>query len=313
MNKSALELPPSLHPERLEFREEWLDNIGGMANAIFWLKANWDQNQNANGIRMLDDGGHWNWNYSRHTETIIFHEVNGKGASRHMFIMPDKVVESYHLDDRNATIYRPFISIDGPFSVSESGIPNVEWRKTREVKIVENHYMEQPPLYVFDAIRRVLRMLKTAQFPQFPHLDLSALTYPINFDHYSKNRKAMVWDAVVNIYDRIYKQVMLLRTCDREFQEFHIFSYSALVELITDFNYVLESNGHEGGAAVPQYHRDHIKLWLHDSMNRAVKKGHTREAALLHLLYHGGTFENSLEYTTDLVKHNYRPEVSDAD
>ncbi len=298
-----------MSPEETTFREEWRDNIGAMCNAVFWFAA---QGQTAaphdHGQHLFEDGTRWVWNYSHFTDSMIFHEVKPDGKSRHLHVSSTKVVEGYNIDDKNATIYRPFTKTDGPFSISKSGIPNVEWRITREVKIIESHHMEQPPLYVFDAIRRVQRMLKTTEFAQFPNLDLSSLICPINY-----NRKTMVWDAVVNIYDRIYKQVMMLRSCDREFKEFHIFSYSALVELIADFNYVLVSKGHEGGSAVPEYHRDHIKLWLHNSMNRAVKKGHTREAALLHLLYHGGTFENSLAIATDLVKHNYRPEPDNAD
>lgn len=183
-----------LDPKLVPYNEEWTDNNGGMANAIFWLEEHWNSNLNAQGDRHMPDGGRWCWVYSPHTEVLMVHEAGGKSyeIDREKMVVIDKRGRDM------AEIYRPF------FPREENGIGSKpKWLRTRHVEVVKNDYVQEAvPLYLHKACENLCRILK-AGFIGLEKLDYSELVPPVNLFP----RKTRVSHNIAQLYLAIVNQV----------------------------------------------------------------------------------------------------------
>ena len=172
-----MSLPPDfmqLDPNLIPYQEEWTDNLGGMANAIFWLNENWQSHLNAQGDRYMPNGGRWLWVYSHLTGTLMIYtpeNVFYRIDCEKMFVIENG-------NEEMATIYRPFLDtplLDQPWN------GKIHWRRTRSVEIRQWHYREEAvPFYLHAAVANLGELLKKGSFWGFEALDFTALLPAVN-------------------------------------------------------------------------------------------------------------------------------------
>jgi hypothetical protein len=166
-NDNFLKADPNLVP----YQASWTDNIGGMANAIFWLEENWRSDMNAQGDYVPDpekDGTRWFWNYSPTNGTILVHR---NGSKEWFQVDREKVIHVKNGIEEMADYYRPYFRKDDP--------SQIEWLKTREVAVIKNHHRGRIPLYVKSAISELHDLLSGSSLTQFPTVKLHFLLHGV--------------------------------------------------------------------------------------------------------------------------------------
>lgn len=304
-------------PKNVPFQDHWLDNTGGMANAIFDLSTLPSDVGIINGIRHLDDdGGHWTWSFF--ADTLMVHQVT-KAKRRYTTIYLDKMIEGYDAMAESATIYRPFPKSSG----------EIEWRCTRRVEIVKEHHLDHCPMYMRDVVPRLRRMMEARPMAQFPAVQFGGLLYANIFGMMptrSRKLSERVSPSMVKHYEELVKQIELLNTTQAPFQEHHIHSYTQLMRIILGINCLLDHENHVGpplegedklhGFRYLKHVEETMKLKLNEEMNRLVKAGYPRDAALPDALYFGRTLEESYAKTLGIhcaINGKDKFSINDAD
>jgi hypothetical protein len=215
-------------PNRVPYQDAWTDNIGGMANAIFWLEENWTSNLNAQGDyfrEQEDGGGHWFWNYCSITKILLVHRC---GTKEWFEITRDKIVHVKNGNEEMADYYRPFVS-----DIDHS---KIEWLKTRHVEVIKSHHPDRIPLYVRAAHENIHHRLKNHPLIQFPAVNLTFLvTRPL--PNAGKQRLTL---QQLLAYQNLSNLLPALKTADREFLPHHIHSYWALLDALREFELAID-------------------------------------------------------------------------
>lgn len=203
-------------PNLVPYREEWTDNLGGMANAIFWMAENWRNNLNAQGERMGPEGSLELWNYSPATGILIHHTRSGICYE----VQADKLYKIVKGDRENATIYRPYYRID------LSG--QVEWLKTREIVVQKHSHLDRTPVTLSAAFHNLSQLMGKGCLAQFPSINLQGL-----IPHGRKG--ALMRPELLAPYGALVDQLQTVRSVRVEFQPLHIHSYWALSDALIGF------------------------------------------------------------------------------
>lgn len=248
------------HPDLVPFRDEWLDNLGGMANAIYWLDANWPHQIMANGDRLLPDGTRWVWSYSPITGMLIVFET---GTKQQWCIETTKLVKGSSPDDAHAPIYRPYPDRSGL-------IPKVTWLNTRRTEVIKSHHLERCPLTVGQANSNMHMIFKRNTMGQFPDILLSGLLTEVP----SKVAKKYGTDGLTKAYVELYQHVMMLGDIQHAFLDFHWHSYKALKQLIIQFNQAVHPDWRLEDI------EQHVKQGLFNETQRLAKAGASMSATI---------------------------------
>lgn len=155
--------PPAIathDPEPVDFREEWLDNVGSMANAIPWLRKHWEANVAATG-QTFQNNVYWHWHWAPLNEMLTVH-TKEQGKYGHIWYeITDNEMKRYDGPSRDwASTYRPF--------ASRSGLGPLTWELTREIKIHTHQHAELVPLSKREAFMRLERRLVQSPMGAFP-------------------------------------------------------------------------------------------------------------------------------------------------
>lgn len=281
--------PLDADPNLVPFRDEWKDNTGGMANAIFWLEKNWNKQLNAQGDFVDEHGRRWFWNYGWITKILLVH-ING--SREHWIIDRKKMLHCKDGNEDNATIYRPFFQAQAyGMSLYDGQQPVVEWLKTREVVVQKNHHPYRIPLYLGEAHANLKQRLLNAPLGQFPHVVLTSLLVDIK----ETEGKEFLTARQAEAYSDLIKHLQLLGSVKDAYEPHHMHSYTALVDLLRVFNSLINDDLN---------YDEFFKTNLFYEMNRLVKLYHDRDAAMADALSFKRTFEESLKKTTQMADAN---------
>lgn len=282
-------------PNLVPYMEEWTDNTGGMANAIFWLAKNWTSGLNAQGDRLMPDGARWIWNYAPATRRLL---VVIPGTKKSYEIDVEKIIEIKDGNREMATYYRPFFEARayGMNTHSLFGVPIVTWLVTRRVEIVKEHHPNRTPLYLDDALAALYVRLEDKPCLEFPHVRFGDLLVG-NFGY----ERQPLNNAQVKAHSALIQHLSMLATANRPFEEHHMYSYRALVTLIRLVNHAIEPGLYPYMPSDDKID-DTTKEWLNGEMNRLVKLGLTRDAALVDAIAFDRLFDVSWEKTSGMVK-----------
>lgn len=221
-------------PNLVPYRQEWTDNLGGMANAIFWLEKHWKSDLNAQGDRVMSDGTRWFWNYSPSTDLLLVHIA---GTHKNYEIDREKMVVVGVEGRAMGQIYRPFFSARAyGMPTYEHGLPVVEWLLTREVKIVKNHHPDRFPLYLGGATKTLYKLLLDSPLAQFPQVRLHNLLVGTT----AAEHKTLMSHECVVAYSNLLNQMRTVKRTTVLFQDFHVHSYWELLNALRAFNRIVD-------------------------------------------------------------------------
>lgn len=280
-------------PNLVPFRDEWLDNLGGMANAVFWLKKNWSSTEyaHAQGERILEDGSRWLWNYSPITDHLLVHTWGGTDHKSY-HVTGSKMVMANDIEDANAAIYRPFpVTEDGTWN--KDGDLKVVWLNTRRIEVIKSHHFERCPITIGQANSNMHMVFQRSKLGQFPHIELSTLLTEIPRQ---SGRDIMVSNAIIKNYNALYSHFKLLTETRKSFEDFHMHSYEALVSLIIEFNQSLWGNNHDKSFT------EHVKQKLFDMTQALVRKGYGFDATMSDALCFKRPFVDSIKGVEIMVE-----------
>lgn len=216
----------ALDANLVPFQAEWVDNLGGMANAIFWLEDNWESHLSAQGDRLLPDGRREMWVYSSLTGLLIHRTAEGTVYE----IDRTKMVKIVNGNRDGATIYRPFFESQGNYT-SANKLPQVEWLKTREVVVVKDDHPHRVPLYLGEAYKRIADLLQNRPFRPFKNIKLDALLVDLPV----AERKTRLTGDQVRAYEELLAHLELFKT-SKDFTPHHMPSYWSMMTFIKKFN-----------------------------------------------------------------------------
>ena len=267
----------ALNPNLVPFQDEWLDNIGSMANAIFWLDANWVSPLNAQGDRVRADGTREMWVYSRATGLLIHHAGGGVVYE----IDRTKVVKIVNGNRDGATIYRPFLR---DICEGINGIPSVEWLKTREVVVVKSHHRDRIPPYLRHAVQQLSQLLTNVSPHQFPGICLGAA---LKGPETAADGMVLLTKTQADRYKELYDQIMMITNTNSAYLPHHIHSYRALAVQIAKFNLTVDPNDLTGL---------HALRGMVNETQRLLAAGMTEAAAMVQAMATDSSYEKALHY-----------------
>lgn len=271
-------------PNLVPFRTEWIDNIGGMANAIFWLERNWESDLNAQGHREMPDGTMWFWNYSPINEMLLVH-IAGSSTQYQITRSSMYVIENGSLD--TATIYRPFVRPSTPVEhLPPEGESMVEWLKTREFVVKKDNHFDRVPLITREARSSLGRQLNHRPFKQFPNVSLTGLLSIPGGIRGSK--ESIINDEQIAAYRNVSDEIAMIHMHEEPFTHFHLRSYRTLVASIAEFKHKCFEPSREKV-------EEHLKRALENELTNRLFEGHVQDAALVYSLIHDVEYAVALE------------------
>lgn len=271
--------PPaiSIHdPEPVEFQDEWLDNVGSMANAIPWLREHWTANVAATG-QTFQNGVYWHWHWSPLGEMLMVH-TKEQGKYGHIWYeITDNEMKRYDGPGREwAQTYRPF-ALSGGVSMQP------HWLLTREVKIHTYQHEKMVPLSKREAFTRLERRLVQAPLGAFP-----LAQFNIQLNGRGFNKGVRLTKEETEVYREVLR-MLEITTQTVTFNEIHLPSYWALAVVLRKLCLIRFPDD-------PNY----FKQLIRDEVERLVEMGEREAAAMVFTFLHeNGTLEKGRQYIRD--------------
>lgn len=254
--------PPAItihDPEPLEFQEEWLDNVGSMANAIPWLRKYWESNIAATG-QTFQNGVYWHWHWTPLNDMLTVH-TKEQGKYGHIW---------YEITDNEMKRYdgagREWPSTYRPFAV-EGGVPH--WELTREIKIHTYQHNDLVPLSKREAFMRLERRLVQAPMGAFP---LAQFNMQLNGRGFNKSVRLTDEEAAI-CREVVYMLAVSTQTV--AFHDMHMPTYWALATALRKLAAIRFPDD-------PNYFGQLVR----DEMERLVEMGERASAAMMFTFLH---------------------------
>lgn len=254
--------PPAItihDPEPVDFQEEWLDNVGSMANAIPWLRKHWQSNIAATG-QTYQNGSYWHWHWAPLSDMLIVH-TKEQGKYGHIWYeITDNEMKRYDGPGREwASTYRPF--------AVEGGVPH--WELTREIKIHTYQHNDLVPLSKREAFLRLERRLAQSPLGAFP---LAQFNIQLNGRGFNKSVRLTDEEAAI-CREVVY--MLAVSTQSVAFHDMHMPTYWALATALRKLAAIRFPDD-------PNYFGQLVR----DEMERLVEMGEREAAALMFTFLH---------------------------
>lgn len=267
------------NPNMVPYQKEWDDNIGGMANAIFWLKDNWKSMTIAQGTRINVKDECELWTYEPIREKLV---VYSPANEQRIVVTDEKMFIGKDARTDLATIYRPFFAARhyGAALYDENRRPVIEWLVTREVIIRSEHHADRIPLYLGTAVDRLRSLMPNKPFGQFSDIILGE--YPLTLPRV-RSREYLTTDQAVAFHTLLRTAKTLSERKD-VFQDFHIHSYKAFFSELIKFDNLINSANEKDITEI-------LNMTLCAEMRRLFGEGRLISAALIDALVHDTSYK----------------------
>ncbi len=272
--------PPAItihDPEPVDFQDEWLDNVGSMANAIPWLRKHWESNIAATG-QTFQNGVYWHWHWAPLNDMLMVH-TKEQGKYGHIWYeITDNEMKRYDGPGREwAQTYRPFSTADG--------IPH--WELTREVKIHTYQHNDLVPLSKREAFMRLERRLVQSPLGAFP---LAQFNMQLNGRGFNKSARLTEEEGAI-CREVVY--MLAVSTQSVAFHDMHMPTYWALAKALRKLAAVRFPDD-------PNYFGQLVR----DEMERLVEMGERESAAMMFTFLHE---EGTIDKGRAFVREAYAP------